>query len=144
MRRSFYVPRSLGGIFAALLTIFNSQAQTTNVTVRVMSSNLNGNQQSYQPFALRIFQGLKPDVVAIQEFNYTSTNGLGINTPAAFREMLDTAFGTNYTYMRETGSYNIPNGVISRYPIIASGQWEDSLVNDRGFAWAQIDLPGSN
>src|SRR6476661_6428240 len=104
----------------------------------------NGNIQNYQPFALRIFQGLKPDVVAIQEFNYNSTNGLGNNTAGAFREMLDTAFGTNYTYMRETGSYNIPNGVISRYPIVASGQWDDSLVSDRGFAWAQIHLPGSN
>jgi endonuclease/exonuclease/phosphatase family metal-dependent hydrolase len=109
-----------------------------------MSANLNGNIQNYQPFAIRIFQGLKPDVIAIQEFNYTSTNGLGANTPAAFREMLDTAFGTNYTYMRETGSYNIPNAVISRYPIVASGQWDDSLVSDRGFAWAQIHLPGSN
>ena len=114
MRRSFYVPRSLGGIFAALLTIFNSQAQTTNVTVRVMSANLNGNTQSYQPFALRIFQGLKPDIVAIQEFNYSN------NTPSDFRAMLDTAFGTNFVYFRENG-YNIPNGIISRYPIIAAG-----------------------
>ena len=48
----------------------------SNVTVRVMAANLNGNTQSYQPFALRIFQGTKPDVVCIQEFNYTSTNGL--------------------------------------------------------------------
>ena len=55
--------------------------------------------------------------------------------------MIDTAFGTNFSYMRETGSYNIPNGVISRYSIIASGQWTDPFVSDRGFAWAQIDLP---
>jgi len=136
--------RKLTHSFVLLAPLAGLYAQVTNVNLRVMSANLNGNQQSYQPFALRIFQGVKPDVVAIQEFNYTSTNGLGINTPAAFREMLDAAFGTNFTYMRETGSYNIPNGVISRYPIIASGQWEDSLVNDRGFAWAQIDLPGSN
>jgi len=137
MRRSFYVPRSLGGIFAALLTIFNSQAQTTNVTVRVMSANLNGNTQSYQPFALRIFQGLKPDIVAIQEFNYSN------NTPSDFRAMLDTAFGTNFVYFRENG-YNIPNGIISRYPIIAAGSWGDTFVTDRGFAWAQIGLPGTN
>src|SRR3954463_13378108 len=97
---------------AGFLTLSSAFAQS-NLTLRVMSANLNGNIQNYQPFALRIFQGLKPDVVAIQEFNYNSTNGLGNNTPAAFREMLDTAFGTNFTYMRETGSYNIPNGVIS-------------------------------
>jgi endonuclease/exonuclease/phosphatase family metal-dependent hydrolase len=136
MRRSFHVPRSLGGILAALLTVFNLQAQTTNVTIRVMSGNLNGNTQSYQPFALRIFQGLKPDIVAIQEFNYSN------NTPSDFRAMLDNAFGTNFVYFRESG-YNIPNGIISRYPILAAGSWGDTLVNDRGFAWAQIGLPGT-
>jgi endonuclease/exonuclease/phosphatase family metal-dependent hydrolase len=114
--------------------------------VRVMAANLNGNTQSYQPFALRIFQGLASDVVAIQEFNYTSTNGLGVNTSAAFREMIDTAFGTNFVYYREplSGGGDIPNGIISRYPIINSGSWTDTLVANRGFAWAQIDLPGTN
>src|SRR5437762_32212 len=136
--------RRLIPVAAMLFGFVSLPAQSSNVLLRVMSANLNGNTQNYQPFALRIFQGLKPDVVAIQEFNYDTTNGLGNNTPAAFREMLDTAFGTNFTYMRETGSYNIPNGVISRYPIVASGQWDDSLVPDRGFAWAQVHLPGTN
>jgi endonuclease/exonuclease/phosphatase family metal-dependent hydrolase len=137
MRRSFHVPRSLGGILAALFTFSSLQAQVTNTTVRVMSANLNGNTQSYQPFAIRIFQGLKPDIVAIQEFNYSN------NTPSDFRAMLDTAFATNFVYFRENG-YTIPNGIISRYPIIAAGSWDDAAVNDRGFAWAQIALPGTN
>ena len=114
----------------------------TNVNVRVMSANLNGNTQSYQPFALRIFEGLKPDIVAIQEFNY------GGNTAADFRSMLDTAFGTDFTYYREgyTASGDIPNGIISRYPIVASGSWTDTVQSspNRGFAWAQIQLPGTN
>jgi len=143
MRHLFCFCR-FAGLFLLLASFGVVHAQLTNLNLRVMSANLNGNTQNYQPFALRIFEGLKPDVVAIQEFNYDSTNGLGNNTPAAFREMIDTAFGTNFVYMRETGSYNIPNGIISRYPILASGQWTDSLVNDRGFAWAQIDLPGTN
>lgn len=115
------------------------QAQS-NVTVRVMSANLNGNTQSYQPFALRIFQGTKPDVVCIQEFNYSN------NAASDFRYMIDTAFGTNFVYFREPYNANgdIPNGVISRYPIIASGSWTDTQVANRGFAWAQIDLPGTN
>jgi endonuclease/exonuclease/phosphatase family metal-dependent hydrolase len=118
----------------------------SNVNVRVMAANLNGDSQKYEPFALRIFQGLKPDVVCIQEFNYTSTNDLEENTPAAFREMLDTAFGTNFVYFREpyTDGGDIPNGVISRYPILNSGSWTDTQVANRGFAWAQIDLPGTN
>jgi endonuclease/exonuclease/phosphatase family metal-dependent hydrolase len=137
MRRSLYVPRSLGGILAALVTLSSLHAQVTNNTVRLMSANLNGNAQSYQPFAIRIFQGLKPDIVAIQEFNYSN------NTPSDFRAMVDTAFGANFVYFRESG-YNIPNGIISRFPIIAAGSWNDSLVSDRGFAWAQIGLPGTN
>ena len=106
-----------------------------------MAANLNGNAQTYQPFALRIFQGLKPDVVAIQEFNYNN------NTPADFRSMVDAAFGTNFVYYRELNSgYSIPNGIISRYPIVNSGSWADAEQSqpNRGFAWAQIDLPGTN
>jgi endonuclease/exonuclease/phosphatase family metal-dependent hydrolase len=109
--------------------------------VRIIAANLNGNAQAYQPFAIRIFQGVKPDVVAVQEFNY------GNNTPEDIRSMLDTAFGTNFTYFRETNSgYSIPNGVISRYPIAAAGSWVDAVQSqpNRGFAWAQITLPGTN
>jgi hypothetical protein len=60
---------------------------------------------------------------------------------------VDTAFGTNFHYFRESAAgYSIPNGVISRWPFLATGQWEDTDtgVNDRGYAWARIDLPGTN
>src|ERR1039457_3344957 len=118
MRTVIFVSRGLR-TFLLLVVYFglHSLHAQSNVNVRVMAANLNGNTQSYQPFAIRIRQGLKADVVAIQEFNYTSTNGLEVNTPAAFREMLDTAFGTNFVYYRETG-FNIPNGIISRWPIL--------------------------
>jgi len=109
----------------------------SNFTFRVMAANLTDNSQSYENFALRIFQGLKPDVVAIQEFNYLN------NTPSNFRSLLDSAFGTNFVYFRESG-YSIPNGIISRWPILASGSWDDTVIPDRGFAWARLDLPGTN
>lgn len=133
--------RNAGAVFLALLAVFfqlPANAQTTNV--RIMSANLNGNSQTYQPFAIRIFQGLKPDVVAIQEFNYNN------NTTADIRSFVDTAFGTNFSYYREpfTGNGDLPNGIISRYPIINAGSWTDNSVGNRGFAWAQIDLPGTN
>ena len=126
-------------ILGALLFSSPAPAQS-NINIRIMAANLNGNSQSYQPFAIRIFQGLKPDIVAIQEFNYSN------NTPSDFRSMVDIAFGTDFVYYREpyTGSGDIPNGIISRYPIIASGSWPDTLVGNRGFAWAQIDVPGTN
>src|SRR5882724_711092 len=110
MRHLFHLPLRLGGVLIAILIFSSFQAQTqtqTNTPLRIMAANLNGNTQSYQPFALRIFEGLKPDIVAIQEFNYAN------NAASDFRSMLDTAFGTNFVYFRETG-YNIPNGIISR------------------------------
>jgi endonuclease/exonuclease/phosphatase family metal-dependent hydrolase len=109
----------------------------SNLAVRVMTANITDNSQSYEDFGLRIIQGLKPDIVAIQEFNYRN------NTPGDFRAMIDAVLGTNYTYFRETG-YSIPNGIISRWPITASGSWDDVTIPDRGFAWARVDLPGTN
>lgn len=104
-----------------------------------MAANLTGNSQTYGDSQIRIFQGLKPDVICIQEFNY-----LG-NSAAEIRAFVDTAFGASFQYTRETnGSYNIPNGVISRYPISAAGSWDDSQSPNRGFAWARIKLPGTN
>ena len=129
-----------GGFF-----LFTPALAQSNVNVRVMAANLNGNSQTYEDFALRIFQGLKPDVVAIQEFNYASTNGSDANNAAARREMVNRAFGTNFFFFCETNSgQNLPNGIISRYPIVTNSSWTDTLVGNRGFAWAQIDLPGSN
>jgi endonuclease/exonuclease/phosphatase family metal-dependent hydrolase len=111
----------------------------TNTVVRVLASNLTPNSQEYEPPAIRILQALKPDVVAMQEFNYSN------NTPAQLRAFIDTAFGTNFQYYRETNSgYSIPNGIVSRFPIAAAGSWDDTLIGDRGFAWARLDLPGSN
>ncbi|MFY0524894.1 pre-peptidase C-terminal domain-containing protein [Archangium gephyra] len=105
--------------------------------LRLMAANItSGNLQSYDPgHGTRIFQGTKPDVVAIQEFNY------GNNSAAAIRGFVDTAFGPGFHYYRETGA-QIPNGIISRWPIIASGEWVDPKVGNRDFAWARIDIPG--
>ncbi len=106
--------------------------------IRIMAANItSGNNQSYDPGeGIRVFQGLDPDIVLIQEFNYSD------NSPANFRSFVDTAFGPEFSYFREGGSEQIPNGVISRYPIIQSGEWIDDEVSNRDFAWARIDIPG--
>jgi len=127
----------LFGVLSRLHAVDREIILTTNTVLRIMAANLTGNSQKYEANSIRIFQGLKPDIVAIQEFNYSN------NTPAQIRQMIDTAFGTNFSYFRESG-YAIPNGVISRYPIRASGSWDDTLIPDRGFAWAQLDVPGTN
>lgn len=100
--------------------------------LRIMAANLTSStQQQYEDFGIRIFQGLHPDIVLIQEFNY----------PAGDRALVDAAFGTEFSfYVEPTGS--IPNGVVSRYPILDSGTWTDASTTDRAFVWARIDVPG--
>src|ERR1041384_4710249 len=138
------ISRSWLAIVTAVSCLFAISASAqSNVTVRVMAANLNGNSQTLGTPQLNILKGLKADVVAMQEFQYTSATTNGINTAAAFREMVDDAFGTNFVYFRESG-YSLPNGIISRYPIVASGSFDDTEVSNRGFAWAQINLPGTN
>jgi len=107
--------------------------------MRVLAANLTGAPQKYEPFAIRIIQGLKPDIIAIQEFNYSN------NTPAQIRSFIDTAFGASFNYFRESGAgYDIPNGIVSRFPILTNGTWDDPQIPNRGFAWAKLDLPGTN
>ncbi|WP_408891767.1 lamin tail domain-containing protein [Myxococcus faecalis] len=108
-----------------------------NVRLRLMAANLSsGNGQDYDPgHGIRIFQGTDADIVMIQEFNYKT------DSAADLRGFVDTAFGPGFSYYRESGA-QIPNGIISRYPIIASGEWDDPQVSNRDFAWARIDIPG--
>ena len=105
--------------------------------IKVMTANLtdrmtNG-QYRYIATSERIFKALQPDVVAIQEFLVTN---------ASRRAYVDAVFGTNYYYAFD-GSAVLPNGVISRWPITASGKWSDTEVANRYFAWATINLPGT-
>jgi len=120
-------------------------AQVSNVSVRIAAANItSGSDQSYETAGINIFKGLKPDIVAIQEFR-AFTGSSGTTNLAEIRAFVDTAFGTNFYFYKETVTgYNIPNGIVSRWPIIDAGTWDDAVVPDRGFAWAQIDLPGSN
>jgi hypothetical protein len=107
--------------------------------VRVMAANISsGPKTSYDPpESVRLFQGLHPDVVLIQEFKF------GKNDDASIKSFVATTFGTEYSYYREKQG-GIPNGVISRFPISDSGSWADNKAPDRGFAYAKIDLPGGH
>lgn len=128
---------AIGILLGTLLLAGHWATAQSQLSLRVMAANLtSGNQQSYLDPGIRIFQGLQPDIVCVQEFNY------GGSSPAELRSFVDTAFGTNFHFIRESESgYDIPNGIISRWPILAGGSWDDSAAPNRGFAWAQIDLP---
>lgn len=109
----------------------------TNAPVRLVSADLPVGG-TYGSAATRIFQGLRPDVAAVQEFRYQSSSD------ADLREFVDTAFGPEFSYYREPGyDTGIPNAIISRFPILAAGSWP-SGQSDRGFAWARLDAPGTN
>ena len=130
--------RSVFGLLAFVLAAALVSPVFADVRLRIVAANLtSGNGQNYDlGHGARILQGLAPDVVLIQEFNYLS------NTPANFRSWVDTYFGTSFSYVREPVAVQIPNGVISRYPILSSGAWTDANVGNRKFMWARIDIPG--
>ncbi len=109
--------------------------------IRIMAANTSsGNLQSYDPGeGNRIFQGLDPDIALVQEMNVGT--GSAKNTPATYRAWVDANFGASFSYRVETGK-NIPNGIVSRYPIITWGVWEDVEMPDREFVYAKIDIPG--
>lgn len=132
--------RALFLIHASILVVSSiSNASAEDLKIRTMAANLSsGSKQSYDPGeGMRIFQGLRPDVVMIQEFNFKK------NTNEDIRAMVDEAFGPQFHYYRESEPTDtISNGVISRFPILESGEWEDTEMPNRDFAYAKIDLPG--
>ena len=111
------------------------------LALRVVAANLtsdnqptyspdNGNHSNPEGAGARILKALKPDVVLIQEFN----------TTVPMRQWINKTLGENFDFMTEKGM-QIPNGIISRFPIIESGSWDDPVLNNREFAWAHLRLP---
>jgi endonuclease/exonuclease/phosphatase family metal-dependent hydrolase len=113
--------------------------------VRIVAGNLtSGNHQTYSPdngnhsnpegAGARILQGLKPDVALLQECNPT--------VPA--RQWVNATFGPEFSFFIEAEAQpgGIPNGIVSRWPIVESGEWDDVSQRNRDFAWAKIALPG--
>ncbi len=63
------------------------------------------------------------------------------NTDTNYKELAQEMVGTNY-YSVDSSSFQIPNGVVSKWPIIDSGYWDDPYLSNRELAWAIIDIPG--
>jgi len=109
--------------------------------VRIVAANLtSGTRQSYSPdngnhsnlegAGARILKALNPDIVLIQEFN----------TTMPVRQWINSTLGREFQFAREEDP-GIPNGIISRFPIIESGEWDDAKLDNRDFVWAKIALP---
>jgi endonuclease/exonuclease/phosphatase family metal-dependent hydrolase len=104
------------------------------VPVTIVSANLSDStSQAYEEPGVRILQALRPDIVGIQEFNYKAGTS---------QDLARKLFGPDFHFVRERGGARLPNGILSRWPILASGQWKDPYVGNRCFAWATIDIPG--
>ena len=119
-----------------LLVVSGASAAPARGTldITIATANLSDNtSQAYEDPGIRILQALRPDILAIQEFNYRSGNS---------QDLVRRIFGFGYHFSREKGGARLPNGIISRYPILAHGQWEDPYVLNRTFAWATIGIPG--
>jgi hypothetical protein len=129
-------------VLAVLITAGILGSAAAQTSLRVMSSNLtSGNFQDYQSPGTHILEALKPDVALMQEFNVP-----GANDDAAVSAWVSSTFGPEYQWYREPkATANIPNGIISRYPIdsVVKGEWDDTHVSDRDFVYAKIDIPGS-
>lgn len=120
---------------ALLLAAVAATATPKTATFTIASANLSDNtSQAYREPGIRILQALKPDVLAIQEFNYRDGTSL---------DLARRLFGPDCYFAREKGGVRLPNGIISRFPVLAFGQWDDPYVKNRRFAWATLDIPGS-
>ena len=104
-----------------------------NFTLRLLTSNLtSGNTQSYKEPGINILKALNADIIMIQEFN----------AEGGVENFVKNTFGEEFYFFRGTPTRNgdIPNGIISRYPIINSGEWNDPRVKDRKIDWSIIDM----
>jgi endonuclease/exonuclease/phosphatase family metal-dependent hydrolase len=125
-----------------LALLISGVAAAEALALRVVAANLtSGNFQRYSPdnrnhsnpegAGARILKALQPDIVLIQEFS----------TTVPTRQWVNRTLGKDFDFFSEK-DMQIPNGIISRFPIIASGSWDDPVLSNREFAWARIRLPG--
>ncbi|HPQ85969.1 MAG TPA: Calx-beta domain-containing protein, partial [Actinomycetota bacterium] len=106
---------------------------TANLT---SGTNKIDNATTWDESGQRLLGALLPDIVAMQEW---------VITNASYRAFVDANFGTEYDYYvePESDSQAMPNGVISRWPIVASNEWTDNYVGSRDYVHVKIDLPGT-
>jgi endonuclease/exonuclease/phosphatase family metal-dependent hydrolase len=131
-------------LLVPLVALLSGMRSSADEVIRILTGNItSGNFSSYDPGeGNRIFQGLHPDIALIQEMNVgVSPNK---NTAATYRAWVTANFGSTFSYYVEptNAGGDIPNGIVSRYPIIAAGEWDDTTMTNRDYVWAHINIPG--
>lgn len=112
---------------------------TSASSFRIVAANISsGNSPTYDPEETgRILSALHPDVALLQEMN------VGDGTDEAMQAYAEHTLGPGFHTYREPDK-NIPNAIFTRFPVLEAGHWEDPHVNDRGFVYAKIELPGGH
>ena len=126
------------------------QLDTGNTSVRFravaanLTSGMNGawctsgkNEDSCTGSGIRILKALAPDIIMIQEFRWERST----DTDEIAMQVVHEIVGDGFYVHRGRGT--IPNGIISRYPIIDSGAWPSNMVTNRDWDWSIIDMPGA-
>ena len=115
----------------------------TGYPVRVMTYNIRSaygmeGQQDVEAVA-QVIEGAGTDVVALQEL----LRGWFLNGSTDLLPLLSSRLHMPYTVMGAATDSLFGNAILSRYPILASGQGRlpqmDTLIR-RGYVWALIDL----
>ena len=111
----------------------------TSVRFRAVAANItSGKYSSYgEGHGVRILKAIAPDIVMLQEFNWEKES----DSDDVAMQLIPEAFGDGFYVHRGRGT--IPNGIISRYPIIESGYWKSNKISNRDWDWAILDLPGT-
>ena len=93
-----------------------------------------GDQTAYDDAGQHLLRALAPDIVAIQEWVVTNS----------FAQFVTDNFGSDFYWVTDgtTGQYAMPNGIISRWPIVETHVWDDA-VGYRQHIHAKIKLPGT-
>ncbi len=137
--------KSLRSFALGMILLAATMAQAEEQRLRIMAANISsGSFQSYPDPGpgTRIFKALEPDVLLIQEFNVQLHPRRSQRRGRRAFGWVDDVFGSDFHVFREPGGQSIPNGVVSRWPILESGEWDDAQVGDRDFAFARLDIPG--
>jgi subtilisin-like proprotein convertase family protein/endonuclease/exonuclease/phosphatase family metal-dependent hydrolase len=107
-----------------------------NDAFSVVAANLTSISSRYDVHGARILQALSPDVVLLQEAKKADGDFID-------QAWVDDVFGEGFSFFVEPESAgSIPTALISRWPMVDTGEWEDSTVPNRDFSRATIQLPG--
>ncbi|MCC5875510.1 MAG: endonuclease/exonuclease/phosphatase family protein [Candidatus Sumerlaeia bacterium] len=133
------MPRPLNHLRLLLFTLLVAvgAVASAETKIRVVASNVTtGNFQRYEEPGTRLLQAINGDIILMNEFNVEGN----------LSQWVASTFGEEFEYYIEPTApgINIPNGIVTRFPILDSGTFPDPDMPDRNFPWVRLDIPGDS